>query len=98
MYSQRIINRDVDRWLAHPSNHGQSLDPVSRLEFARAVSHFDSLVEPDPETGRLIPRRKVTPDGRQVFNSSTGVALLGWKETLTEEERRWLRTQRVLCA
>lgn len=98
MYSKRIISRDVDRWLAHESNHGQKLEPVSHLEFARAVSHFDSLVEPDAETGRLVPRRKVTPDGRQVFNNTTGVALVGWKDTLTVEERQWLRTQRVMCA
>jgi len=98
MYSSRITTRDIDRWLAHPSNANQKLEPVSRLEFARAVSHFDSLVEKDNDSGRLIPTRKVTPDGRQVFNSSTGGALLGWKDTLTPDERSWLHHQRILCA
>jgi len=98
MYSQRIITRDIDRWLAHPSNHGVKLVPASKLEFARAVSHLDTLVEHDIETGRLIPTRKVTPDGRQVFNSTTGQPILTWQDTLTEDERLWIRYQRVLCA
>lgn len=98
MYSARIISRDLDRWSAHESNRGQQLTPVSILEFERAVKHFDSLVEKDPDTGRLIPTRAVTPDGRQVFHSSTGHAVLLWKDTLTPEESLWLHHQRVLCA
>lgn len=98
MYSHRIIDQNISRYLSHPSNRSTKLEPVSRLEFARAVSHFDNLVEPDSDTGRLIPTRKLTPDGRQVFHSSTGQPLLSWKETLTYEESDWLHTQRILCA
>jgi hypothetical protein len=98
MYAKRIIDRNMDRWLAHPSNRGAKLEPVSVLEFSRVVAHLDSLVEKDPESGRLIPRRQVTPDGRQVFNSSTGQPLLTWQDTLTEEERKWIKYQRILCA
>lgn len=98
MYSPRIISRDLDTYLAHPSNKGVKIEQVSRLEFERATAYFDSLVTQDNETGRLIPARKVTPDGRQVFNSSTGQPLMSWKETLTEDERSWIRSQRVLCA
>jgi hypothetical protein len=70
---------------------------VSRLEFARAVSHLDTLVEKDQESGRLLPTRRVTPDGRSVYDTQ-GRALLGWQDTLTEEERLWIRTQRILCS
>lgn len=102
MYSRRIIDRNLTRWLSHPSNESarsnKSLDPVSRIEFARMVSHLDSLVSPDPETGRLVPVRKVTPDGRQVFNLSTGQPVLSWQDTLTPPERDWIRYQRILCA
>jgi hypothetical protein len=95
VYSSRIITKNTDRWLSlHP---GEKLGEVSRLEFARAVSHFDSLVEKDQESGRLIPRRIVTPDGRQVFNGH-GIPILGWQDTLTEEERGWIRQQRIICA
>jgi hypothetical protein len=96
VYSPRIITASIDRYLAHPSNHGLALNEVSIVEFQRAVAHFDSLVQPD-ENGRLIPTRSVTPDGRQVFDS-TGRPLLTWKDTLTDEERDWMRQQRVLCA
>jgi hypothetical protein len=98
VYSDRIISRNLNRVLSHPSNRGLKLERVSVLEFARAVSHFDSLVEHDPETGRLIPRRKVTPDGRQVYNSSTGQPILSWKDTLTTDESYWIKCQRILCA
>jgi hypothetical protein len=98
MYSRRIITRDIDRWLAHPSNRGQKLEPVSRIEFARAVAHLNTLVELDPDSGRLIPKRKVTPDGRQVFNQNTGQPLLSWQDTLTQEEQQFIRLQRVMCA
>ena len=99
MYSQRIITRNIDRYLAHPANRaaGLKLAPVARLEFARTVAHFDSLVEHDPDSGRLIPRRTVTPSGQLVFNAA-GVPVLGWQDTLTEEERLWIKCQRVLCA
>jgi hypothetical protein len=98
MYAKRIIDRNIDRWLASPANRGAKLEPVSVLEFSRVVAHLDSLVEKDRESGRLIPIRQTTPDGRQVFNSSTGQPLLTWQDTLTEEERKWIRHQRVLCA
>lgn len=97
MYSQRIITRDIDRWLAHPANVNSKLDYTSRLEFARAVSHLDSLVEQDPESGRLIPTRRITPTGAQVFDSR-GIPVLGWQDTLNEEERVFIRHQRILCA
>jgi hypothetical protein len=98
MYSSRIITRNIDKWLANPANKGFKLEEASPLEFARAVSHFDKTVTHDGETGRLIPARKVTPDGRQVFNSATGAPILHWKETLDEEEAAWLKAQRVLSA
>lgn len=97
MYARRIINRNIDQYLAHPANRNVKLNPVSKLEFARVVAHLDSLIETDNETGRIIPRRKHTPDGRAVF-SQTGVPLLGWQETLTVEEHEFIRNQRVLCA
>jgi hypothetical protein len=96
MYSRRIISRNIDRYLAaFPT---RKLEPVSRLEFARAISHFDSLVDKDPESGRLIPTRKLTRDGRQVFNSATGAVMFPWQSTLTVEEEEWMRRQRILCA
>lgn len=97
MYHPRIIGRSIDRWLAHPANRGRSLTEVSIPEFSRAVSHFDSLVGQDPYSGRLIPRRQHTPDGRSVFDAQ-GRPLLHWHQTLTAEERTWIDTQRVLCA
>ena len=102
MYSRRIVSRNIDRFLAEQSKlpldrRISSLDEVSRLEFARAVSHFDSLVEKDNETGRLIPRRRTTPTGAAVFDSQ-GRALLSWQDTLTAEESLWIKTQRILCA
>ena len=97
MYSRRIIDRDTNLWLAHPANRGFKLDPVSRLEFARAVSHLDTLVEKDPESGRLLPTRRVTPDGRAVYDTQ-GRALMGWADTLNDEERLWIKTQRIICS
>lgn len=97
MYAARIIDRNRNLWLAHPSNAGKRLREASILEFSRAVAHLDSLVEKDPESGRLIPTRKVTPDGRQVFGQQ-GQLLLGWQDTLTKEETDFIAEQRVLCA
>ena len=97
MYSRRIIDRNIAQFLSHESNRGVRLDPVSKLEFARAVAHLDSLVTKDHETGRLIPTRTITPSGFQVFNSS-GQPVLPWQATLTEEEKQWIKTQRLLCA
>jgi len=97
MYSRRIITRNVDQFLAHESNRGLILEPASKIEFARAVSHLDSLVTKDHESGRLIPTRVVSPDGRQVFNAN-GQPVLSWQETLTQEERHWIKVQRLLCS
>ena len=97
MYAQRIITRNQERWRSHPSNKDRKLEPVSRIEFARVVAHLDSLVEADNESGRLIPKRRVTPDGRQVFSAS-GVPILSWQDTLTPEEKEWISIQRMLCA
>lgn len=98
MYSRRIIDRDIALYLASPGAlTPKQLEPVSRLEFARAVSHFDSLVEHDPDSGRLIPKRLVTPSGAQVFNSA-GVPILSWQDTLTQDEKTWIKSQRILCA
>lgn len=99
MYSRRIIDRNTDRWLSHPSNRGKTLSPASRDEFARAVHHLDSLVIKDPESQRLIPTRQLTHDGRQVFNSAGHlISGLGWEDTLTFEERDWIRQQRILSS
>lgn len=95
MYSRRIIDRNIDAYLSR--NPQQKLNRVSRLEFSRAVAHLDSLVLHDPESGRLIPNRRVTPDGRQVFNAA-GVPVLHWQDTLTEKEREFIKQQRILCA
>ncbi len=102
MYSRRIVARNLDRYLASLKPDAlptaqKHLAPVSRIEFARAVAHFDTLVERDNDTGRLIPVRNVTPDGRQVFDSQ-GRVLLQWQDTLTPEEAQWLKYQRILCA
>lgn len=99
MFAQRIIDRNTEIYLASPVHAGKppKLNRVSRLEFARAVAHLDSLVEKNPENGRLIPRRTVTPDGRQVFNQH-GTPILPWKETLNQEEREFIRDQRLLCS
>jgi hypothetical protein len=97
MYSTRIILRNTDTFLAHPSNAGLRLSEVSQLEFARAVSHLDTLVEKDPDSGRLYPTRQVTPDGRNVYNAN-GQPVLSWQDTLNEEERSFIREQRIICA
>ena len=97
MYCARINQRDIDRYLAHPANRGAKLSPCSVLEFTRMVAHLDSLVVKDPESGRLLPVRQITPDGRQVYDSS-GRLLLGWRDTLTPDESGWIKYQRVLCA
>jgi len=96
VYAPRIIQKNTEAWLAHPANKGRKLERVSRIEFARAVAHFDTLVEHDQDTGRLIPTRGMTAAGTPVFNAH-GVPIVGWEDTLTEDEREWISTQRILC-
>lgn len=79
MYSKTQTNRKIERWIAagqfRPEYH-------SLADCERSISHLNSLVETDFETGNIISQRD--PDRRP-------------EETLTPDEVRWIENETVLC-
>jgi hypothetical protein len=79
LYSTKSTNQKIERWI----RAGKFTPEVHSLaECERAISHFESLVEVDYESERVVSVRN--PDARP-------------EETLTKDEVRWIENETLLC-
>lgn len=92
MFSRQVIDENLRAWAAQKGN----FDPVPRsvIEVERATAHFDSLII--PYEGEKIPNVHVFQIQGEDFISSRD-ATRDWRATLTPDEIRWIRNERIMA-
>ena len=91
MYDQSVTDAKIDKYLYKTK---VKFEPVwhTRAQCEQAVEHFDSIVDLDHDTGRLIAKRDnpYLDHPERKFDKR-------WEDTLTPDEEKFIRNERLLC-